>query len=169
MTKETKPSFVPAMIENFVITNTEAKIWASKSIKVEGAETHLKFHAIGNTKKIVGQLIARLYDQGFIPEDEGKIESIDVVKFCAIYWIPESQNEAFRAAFRACKGPGKYNAEGLVHLARLQAEEKARQAAERAETRRIARLEKAAAKALKKVEEAKKALAAAKKAVEDAA
>ena len=162
-----KPSFIPELIVNKVIENRDAKIWASKTIK-KGEEKLLYFHAIGNDKKIVGELMARLWEEGFVPANNGKMERIDITKWCAIYLVPEEKNDAFRASFRLCKSPGKYNNPGLIYLATMAAEEKAKKAAVRAEERRIERLKRSAEKALKKVKEAEKALAAAEKAMADA-
>lgn len=139
---------------------------AVKAVKyrpaVKASPALLKFHAIGNTPEICNQLIARLYDQGFIPEYDGQLEEIDEVKFCAIYLVPERLNEKFRKCFRLCKIPGKYNDESEIKAAAN--EEKEAKKVEREAKKEAERLKKEAEKAKAKEE---KELAKKKKAAEE--
>jgi len=84
-------------------------------------------YAIGNTHEIVNELIARLGDQGFYPDDEGKHSSIDKVKFSAHYTTEDIKG--FRTALRLCKSSGKYNDPGLAVLAAKNKKEAEKEAA----------------------------------------
>jgi len=103
-----------------------APVKAVKAVKaspaVKAVSQKWKGVAIGNTNKIVKELIARLGDQGFYPEDEGKQHGIDEVKFCAEYIMKDVKG--FRKALKLCKSAGKYNNPGLEILAAKEAKEK---------------------------------------------
>lgn len=122
-----------------------AGVAAVKAVKaspaVKAVAQRWQGYAIGNTPEIVNELVARLGDQGFYPDDEGAQKSIDEVKFCAHYTTENVKG--FRAALRLCKTPDKYNDPGLKLLAEKEAAEK--------------KAEKEAAKEKKEKEAAKKA------------
>lgn len=103
-----------------------APVEAVKAIKafpaVKAVSQKWKGVVIGNTHKIVDELIARMGDQGFYPENEGAHESIDEVKFCAQYIMEDVKG--FRTALKLCKSVGKYNNPGLEILAAKEAEKK---------------------------------------------
>ena len=109
-------------------------IKAVKAVKAQAAVPAIpvmgKGVAIGNTPEIVNELIARLGDQGFYPENAGKQRSIDEVKFCAEYIMEDIKG--FRAALKLCKSSGKYNDSGLKILAE---KEKANKKAAKAEAK----------------------------------
>lgn len=99
-------------------------------------------YAIGNTHEIVNELIARLGDQGFYPDDEGAHQSIDEVKFCSHYTTEDVKG--FRVALKLCKSAGKYNDPGLKILAEKdKAEKESEKKAEKKEGKKSASKDKA--------------------------
>lgn len=158
-----RPSFIPEMISGFVIKNNDAKIWSPKSFKMDGEDERiLKFYVIADNKRTIGELTARLFDQGFVVANHGATEKIDVTRICVTYFVRETDNEAFRAAFRATKSPAGYNKEGMVAMILAEAEEKAKKAEEAAEARRAEKLKRDIARAQKKLAEVQKKIDALK-------
>jgi len=108
---------------------------------IEGLPTRYQGFAIGNTPEILNEMIARIADQGFYPDNEGAHQPIDEVKFSAHYTMEDVKG--FRSAVKLAKGPGKYNEVGL---AKKKAEEKGVAAKKKAEGKAAADKKKAAEK-----------------------